>query len=145
MGKLAIYARVSTELLQDFDRQISDLKRVILAEQELNSAFDFDSDVEIYAEKLSGFKSSTDRPELQKLLDKIDQEPTSITKIYITEISRLGRDPSQTRKLVDKLSDLKIPLYIQSIKQSSIDADGNRNMIMNIICILVKSHLNYYL
>ncbi len=135
MTKIAIYARVSTLLLQDYDRQISDLKSDI-KRHKLNdgdNSFDINSDIEIYAEKISGFKKNTERPELTKLLNKIEEDPTSISSIYISEISRLGRDPSDTRKVIDRLTDKGIPVFIQSINQFTIDRNGNRNSTMNII------------
>ena len=133
MSKIAIYARVSTLLLQDYERQINDLKRVIIQHQRINDeAFDADKDIQIFAEKISGFKKNSARPQLTKLLTKIEEDPTSISCIYISEISRLGRDPSDTRRVIDRLTDLNVPVYIDSIGQFTI-ANGKRNSIMNII------------
>lgn len=133
MSKIAIYARVSTVLHQHFERQISDLTTIIKEHNnKLNIPFDFDNDVEVYAEKISGFKKNTERVELTKLLDKIENDPSSISHLYISEISRLGRDPSDTRKVIDRLTDLGIPIYIDSIKQSTIE-NGKRNTTMNIV------------
>lgn len=133
MSKIAIYARVSTLLLQDFERQIDDLKRIVIQhKRDSNESFDADKDIEIYAEKISGFKKNTARVELTKLLTKIENDPTSISGIYISEISRLGRDPSDTRRVIDRLTDLNVPVYIDTIKQFTIE-NGKRNSTMNII------------
>lgn len=135
MTKIAIYARVSTTVSQDYHRQISDLKTVIIRHKSSDgdNSFDIDNDVEIFAEKISGFKKNTDRPELTRLLNKIEVDPTSISCIYVSEISRLGRDPSDTRKVIDRLTDKGIPVFIQSINQFTIDRNGTRNSTMNII------------
>jgi DNA invertase Pin-like site-specific DNA recombinase len=121
MEKLAIYARVSTQDNQEFDRQISDLTKVILAEGYK------DNQITIYSEKLSAYNK--ERPELIKLLENASDYKC----IYVTEISRLGRNPSHTRQIIDELTDKKIPVYIQNINQKTIDKDGNRNSIMSII------------
>lgn len=122
MDKVAIYARVSTsEGSQEYDRQISDLTKVI------NQHGYKDNQIKIYAEKLSGYNK--ERPELNELLSKAEDYKC----IYTTEISRLGRNPSHTRQIIDELTDKKIPVYIQNINQKTIDENGNRNSIMSII------------
>ena len=142
MSKIAIYARVSTQLLQDYERQINDLKRVIIQHQRINDVpFDINNDIQIYAEKISGFKKNSARPELTKLLTKVEADPTSISCIYISEISRLGRDPSDTRRVIDRLTDLNVPIYIDSIGQFTI-ANGKRNSIMNIILQVLMEFAN---
>ncbi len=123
MNKAAIYARVSTDVDggQSYDRQIADLTKVI------NNHGYNDNQIEIYAEKLSGYNK--ERPQLTKLLSETDK----FKCIYISEISRLGRNPSHTRKIIDDLTDKNIPIYIQSIGQSTLNPDGSRNTIMSII------------
>lgn len=121
MDKVAIYARVSTADKQEYDRQLSDLTSVILFHGYK------DNQIEVFAEKLSGYKK--ERPELANLLSKAENYKC----IYVTEISRLGRNPSHTRQIIDELTDKNIPVYIQSIGQSTIDKDGRRNTIMSII------------
>ncbi|RAK21635.1 DNA invertase Pin-like site-specific DNA recombinase [Flavobacterium aquaticum] len=121
MNKVAIYARVSTVDNQIYDRQISDLTKVIN-----NHGYNINQ-IEIFAEKLSGYDK--ERPQLNKLIS----EASNYKCIYISEISRLGRDPSHTRKIIDDLTDKNIPIYIQSIGQSTLNPDGSRNTIMSII------------
>lgn len=121
MDKVAIYARVSTIDNQEYERQISDLTSVILQHRYK------DTQIVTYAEKLSGYKK--ERPELNKLLSESDQYKC----IYVTEISRLGRNPSHTREIIDRLTEKGIPVYIQSIGQATIDKDGKRNAIMSIV------------
>lgn len=121
MDKVAIYARVSTEDKQDFDRQISDLKGIIF-----NHGYK-DNQITIYAEKISGYKK--ERPELNKLLSEVEDYKC----IYVTEISRLGRNPKHTREVIEEITDKKVPIYIQNLGQYSLDANGNRSLAMNII------------
>ena len=121
MNKVAIYARVSTIDNQEYNRQISDLTKVI------NNKGYNENQIEIFAEKLSGYDK--ERPQLNKLISEADNYDC----IYISEISRLGRNPSHTRKIIDDLTEKKIPIYIQSIGQSTLNPDGSRNTIMSII------------
>lgn len=121
MNKVAIYARVSTIDNQEYNRQISDLTKVI------NNKGYNENQIEIFAEKLSGYDK--ERPQLNKLISEADNYDC----IYISEISRLGRNPSHTRKIIDDLTEKKIPIYIQSIGQSTLNPDGSRNSIMSII------------
>lgn len=125
MNKVAMYCRVSTIDKQDYQRQISDLKPVIS-----NHKF-LESDIDEYSEKVSGYKK--ERPVLNKLLAKIEENPSYYKCIYVTEISRIGRNPKHTREIVDRLTELGVPLYIKSIGQSTIDENGKRNIIVSII------------
>lgn len=126
MGKIAIYARVSTIDKQDYQRQISDCKTAI------GDSYKSD-DIEIFGEALSGYKKLEQRPQLESLLSKIEINPTYYDCIYITEISRLGRDPKQTRELIDSLTEKKIPIHITSINRKTLDENGERDTVMNIV------------
>ncbi|CAC9972885.1 recombinase family protein [Flavobacterium panici] len=126
MGKVAIYARVSTIEKQDYKRQISDCKTAI------GNLYTEDN-IEIFAEQISGYKENEARPQLSKLLSIIENDATYFSKIYCTEISRLGRDPRATRSLIDNLTDKKIPIFITSINKQTLDENGERDSTMNII------------
>ena len=125
MDRIAIYARVSTsDGKQSYDRQVDDLARIALqhgyqAEQ-----------IDVFAEMVSGYQK--ERPEMNRLLSIISNEQQTYKIIYCTEISRVGRNPKNTREIIDKLTDLNIPLWIDSIKQATID-NGKRNIIVSII------------
>lgn len=120
-----IYARVSTTNYQDYQRQISDLNGEIV-----RAGYSKDSIIE-FAEKLSGYTKNQDRPALKEMMEFINDNPNS--KVWVTEISRLGRNPNETRKTIDELSEKQIPVYIQSIGRATLDKDGKRDFIVNII------------
>jgi len=126
MGKVAIYARVSTIDKQDFTRQVSDCKTAIGSKYNEN-------EIEIFGERISGYKENEKRLELNRLLNIIISDPSYFEVIYITEISRLGRDPKSTRLLIDELTEKKIPIFITSINRSTLDENFERDSIMNII------------
>ena len=120
MKQAAMYLRVSTSI-QDYERQRSEL-------QALANSHGYNQ-LDVYAEKISGLKSKKERPELSRLLLNAEKYEC----IYISEISRLGRNPSDTRQIIDDLSTRKIPVYIQSLGQSTLTPTGKRNSIVNII------------
>jgi len=128
MKKIAIYARVSSDNgTQDYQRQINDLKKIIL---DLGYTED---QIEIFAERISGYKKKAERPELNRMLTLIETDNKYFECIYVTEISRLGRNPSETRQTIDRLTDLNVPIYIKSLNRTTLDKDGKRDTIMNII------------
>lgn len=126
MGKVAIYARVSTLDKQDYTRQVSDCKTAIGGKYNEN-------DIEVYGEQISGYRENEKRPQLVRMLEKIEQDVKYFDCIYVTEISRLGRDPKATRKLIDELTEKKIPIFITSINRRTLEENGERDTIMNIV------------
>lgn len=136
MSKVAIYARVSTVENQDYQRQISDLKSVIKSSPHKNFK------VDIYAEKLSGYKKRADRTELSALLDITKSKNNPYKCIYVTEISRIGRNPSEARAILDELTELGIPVYIHSLKRATVDKDGKRDFVVNIILQVLLEFAN---
>ena len=126
-GKVAIYARVSTmDGKQDYNRQIEDIKPIIL-----NHNYSKEN-IDVYKEEISGYKKKSERPELSRLIDTIKNNPLYYDCIYTTEISRIGRDPRETRQIVDEWTDLGVPIYIQSLGLYTLE-DGKRNFITSVI------------
>ena len=108
MINLAVYLRVSTSQ-QTYNRQEQDIREYIskiYKEGEYN--------IDIYAENISGFKSSKDRPELLKFLDKVDESPKFYKCLYITELSRVGRNPLEARTVINSLLDKRIDVCVTS-------------------------------
>jgi site-specific DNA recombinase len=130
--RCAIYARVSTELKQDYDRQVNKLKDI--AKQK---GF---AEIDIYAEIESGYVR--ERPELNRLLEKVRQDPSYYKVIFADELSRIGRNPTDTRRIVDDLTDLKVPIYLANLNQYTIDENGQRNMMLNIVIQVAMEFAN---
>jgi site-specific DNA recombinase len=125
MAKYAFYARVSTADKQDYQRQIEDLYTVS-SSHGVNK-----NDVKEYKEKLSGYKD--DKPELNKLLDKIKSDNQCYKCIYITEISRLGRSPRKIREVLWELEDSKVNLFIQKGSIWLLEKDGSLNSMGRLV------------
>lgn len=128
MDKVAIYARVSTaDGKQEFERQVNDLTKIIK-----NSGY-VEEQIEIFTEKISGYKKVEDRPELTRMLNICETTPHHFKAIYITEVSRLGRNPRTTRDTIERLCDLSVQLHISNPPLSTLTPDGTRNNIVHMM------------
>ncbi|MBB4804196.1 DNA invertase Pin-like site-specific DNA recombinase [Flavobacterium nitrogenifigens] len=106
MKRVAVYVRVST-MDQVFERQIADVKNYIHIEHR-GQEFEID----IYSENLSGYREAAKRPELTKFLDLVEKDPSYYDCLYVTELSRLGRNPVQTRLIIEGLIAKKIQVCV---------------------------------
>ncbi len=131
--KVIIYARVSTKDKQEFERQISDCKRDIF----LNGYTE--DQIEIFAEKVSGYKLDADRPELNKMLETVTQYPDRYKGIWITEFSRIGRRPKELRDIIHQLNLLKIPTNILSpSKLCTLETNGEPSFVVGMILYVLS-------
>ena len=130
-----IYARVSTIDRQDYSRQVNDLTELIV-----RHGFS-ENQIEVFEEKISVLKRNDERPELTRMLNLVEKNPEDYI-IYTTEISRIGRDPSDTRKVIDRLTDLKVPVYIKTLQTATVNENGERNATMSIILQVLIEYAN---
>jgi site-specific DNA recombinase len=127
MKKCAVYVRVSTSNgSQDYARQKNELFDIAKKDNYL------EKNIELFADTISGYKFE-ERDNLNILLDKIRENPSHFSCLYVSEISRLGRNPKNTRNLIEELMELKVPIYIQSLNEKTLDKDGKRNFAINIV------------
>lgn len=108
--KVAIYARVSTAD-QNYEGQLEELHA--LAER---SGWDV---VEVYSEKISGTKSTDERPELKRMMR--DARLRKFEKVLVWSVDRLGRSMKNLVFVLNELKDSKIDIfsYKQAIDTSS--------------------------
>ena len=131
--KVIIYARVSTKDKQEFDRQISDCKRDIF----LNGYTE--EQIEIFAEKVSGYKLDADRPELNNMLETVTKYPDRYKGIWITEFSRIGRRPKELRDIIHQLNLLKIPTNILlPSKLCTLETNGEPSFVVGMILYVLS-------
>jgi DNA invertase Pin-like site-specific DNA recombinase len=110
MTKIAIYARVSkTDGTQDAERQLYELKQFSNAQGW--------KVVEIVTEHISGRKKN--REGTKKLINLA--KSNQIQKVLVHEISRLGRNLSDTCNTIEILKDNKVSLYAYNQKQETLD------------------------
>jgi site-specific DNA recombinase len=127
MRKCAIYVRVSTANgRQDYERQKNELIEIAIKDNYKRK------DIEIFADNISGYKYD-DRDSLLKLREKINENPQYFGCVYVSEISRLGRNPKNTRNLIEEFTELRVPIFIQSLNERTLDKNGGRNFAINIV------------
>jgi len=123
--KVALFARVSTTDRQTTDRQINDL-RDLCANQGWTVAH-------IVTEQVSGAKANTDREGVQELFALAQRR--AVQKIVVTEISRIGRNVSESVQIIETLTACGVSLYIQNIGMETLLSDGRPNFMFKPILL----------
>lgn len=118
----AIFIRVSKRT-QDYERQVNDLSAI--AEKRGWGI------VAIIAEKITGVKDNTERDGIEELLQLC--ESGKVQKVLITEVSRLGRRPSQTHQVLELLVKRKISIYIAQYNIETLLPNGKLNPAASMI------------
>ena len=78
-----------------------------------------------FAEKISGAKKNTYRKELMKMVEYVKTH--NISKVLVTELSRLGRDTLQVLQVIELLNKEGISLYIQNYNIETLTEEGKIN------------------
>lgn len=128
MIKIAIFARVSTSV-QDYERQVNELTALAKGKGWSVEA--------IFCEKISGARKNADRNELTRMIKYV--QDNRISKVAVTELSRLGRDTLQVLEVIERFNELGISLYIQNYGIETLTDDGKVNpMSQFLITILAE-------
>ena len=128
MDKICIFARVSTSV-QDYDRQVNELTS--LAQR---NGWSVEA---VFSEKISGAKKNIERKELSRMVDYVQAH--HISKVAVTELSRLGRDTLQVLEVIEQFNKLGISLFIQNYGIETLTANGEVNpMSQFLITILAE-------
>lgn len=110
--KAVIFARTSKQS-QKVERQIADLTEVAKKENY--------TIVKVIEEKISGSTKNENRKGISELLDYVENYKVDI--VLTTEVSRLGRSPFQTHKIVETLTQKQIPIYFHSYRITTLIKD----------------------
>lgn len=116
MANAIIYARVSTTD-QNTDRQILELETAITERGDVLTG--------TYIETLSGATLNENRPELQKMLAHC--KSLNVARIYVHEVSRLGRDTAEVLQTLKELHSLGISVYVLNYSIETLNADKTPN------------------
>ena len=128
MTNTAIFARVSTSI-QDYDRQVNELTALANSRGWGVEA--------VFCEKISGAKANAERKELTRMIEYVQAH--RISKVAVTELSRLGRDTLQVLEVIQRFNELGISLYIQNYNIETLNEDGTINpMSQFLITILAE-------
>ena len=124
--KALIFARTSKKT-QNVERQISDLSEV--AKKENYNV------VKIIEEKISGSTKNEHRKGICELLAYIENHP--VDYVLTTEVSRLGRSPFETHKIVEALTQKNIPIYFHSYHIVTLIKDENGHYKRNPLAMIL--------
>ena len=115
-----IYSRVSSESeRQDTERQTNELK-----DYAHRMGYKI---IEVYEEKVSGFKKNEHRPVFTKMLEDIRIK--NIDKVLVWELSRIGRSVLQSLQNIQTLHDLKVGIYIKNFNLETLNEDKTPNSL----------------
>lgn len=131
--KAVIFARTSKKT-QNVERQISDLLEV--AKKENYRV------VKIIEEKISGSTKNENRKGVCELLTYIESHP--VDYVLTSEVSRLGRSPHETHKIVEALTQNNIPIYFHSYHIITLIKDENGNYKRNPLAMIIYHILSEF-
>jgi DNA invertase Pin-like site-specific DNA recombinase len=120
------YIRIS-KISQDFDRQVSDLT---LHSQRMGYEI-----IDTIVERVSGSRLIEEREGLSKVIELA--EAKKFQKLIISEISRLGRKTSEVLKVMEKLTELKISIYVHNYGIETLDKDLRPNPVASMIFMVL--------
>jgi DNA invertase Pin-like site-specific DNA recombinase len=133
MTKAVIYSRVSSECnRQDTQRQTNEL-----IEYANKMGYEL---VEVYEEKVSGYKKNEDRPVFSKMLEEI--EKGTIDKVLVCELSRIGRSVIQSLQNIQLLTDKKVSIYIKNFNLETLNDDKTPNSLSMFMVQILFSVAN---
>ena len=133
MTKAVIYSRVSSEgNRQDTERQTNEL-----IEYANKMGYKL---VEVYEEKVSGYKKNEDRPIFSRMLEEI--EKGAIDKVLVWELSRIGRSVIQSLQNIQLLTDKKVSIYIKNFNLETLNDDKTPNSLSMFMVQILFSVAN---
>lgn len=133
MTKAVIYSRVSSEgNRQDNERQTNEL-----IEYANKMGYEL---VEVYEEKVSGYKKNEDRPIFSRMLEEI--EKGIIDKVLVWELSRIGRSVIQSLQNIQLLTDKKVSIYIKNFNLETLNDDKTPNSLSMFMVQILFSVAN---
>lgn len=131
--RVAIFARCSSEA-QDYKRQVKDL--TALANSKGWEV------VSVITEKISGATKNKDREGVQRLLKGIERGQFS--KLLVDEVSRIGRSTLDTLRLIDKVHEAGISIYLHDLKVETLDEETGEmsmqtEMLLHMMSLFAKN------
>lgn len=125
MDKVVILARVSTQA-QDYQRQVTEL-------QEYCDRAGWEV-TKVFANKVSGAKSVTERTEIIEMVEYI--KSNDVKRVICLEISRLGRNTLEALKVINYLNENGVSLYVKNYNLETL-VDGKVNPVASLICTIL--------
>lgn len=130
MGKspinVIIFARVSTRDKQDTARQVNELTEYC-QRKEWNV-------IEVVTEQITGTEHNNKRPGVIRMMEIVRTH--TVSKIVISEVSRIGRNTLQVLELIEQLRLLGVSLHIMNYELDTISNERDNPMAMFMITLL---------
>ncbi len=123
--KVVLLCRVSTSK-QDYERQVNELAAHC---QTMNWSVE-----KVFANKVSGAKKNTERPEIVEMIEYI--KCNHIDRVCVLEISRLGRNTLEALKVIELLNEQGICLFVKNYNLETI-IKGKINPVASLICTIL--------
>jgi DNA invertase Pin-like site-specific DNA recombinase len=124
--RVALFARVSKKT-QATDRQVAELQaRADLRGYQV---------VATLTEQISGSTKNEKRPALQQLLQLA--EAGDIHKVLISEISRLGRSTVEVLKVLERLNELGVSVFVLNYNLETRDATGRPDPLVQFMLTML--------
>lgn len=122
LPRAVIFTRVSKNI-QNYQRQIDDLTTQAIKLGWMIAG--------VITEKISGSKNNDQREGISNLMEvaRLGQ----VDKVLVSEVSRLGRRPSQTHQVLEELTALKISIYIHQFNVETLLPNGKLNPAASMI------------
>jgi DNA invertase Pin-like site-specific DNA recombinase len=108
------YARVSTED-QHTDNQCAELLKHVDRER-------------IFTDTISGKTAARDRPGYSKLFQYVKANPKQVTRLYVYEISRIGRTYADSIRSILDLEDMGIEVFSLSPAEAFLNTCSDKGM-----------------
>jgi len=126
-SQVVIYTRVS-KLIQDYERQVNEL-----LDYANKNGYEV---VKIISEKISGGKKNDERKGIMELMELINKK--QIDKVLIWELSRLGRNSFEVHKIINKLNEQKISLYVKNYNLETLNEKGEINPMAKFMIMILS-------
>jgi len=120
---ICFYVRNST-LQQEYHYQIDNLTNHL-------NRFNDVKLVKIFAEKVSGFTSEKERPEMNNLLNFV--KTGGCSEIWCNDFARLSRDAVNLQSIVRECAESNVNIYFHSNNLYSLDSNGEQNLTSRLI------------
>jgi DNA invertase Pin-like site-specific DNA recombinase len=75
------------------------------------------NDDDIYGDNISGSSAISERVELKRLMQNVEEGKTEYAVVLVQDAARLGKSAEQVQEVVDWFTSRNIPLHFQQDKQ----------------------------
>ena len=93
--------------------------------------------LQIFEEKISGTKKTSERPVLQSMLTYIENNP--VQKILIWELSRIGRNSLEVLQILNQCNAMKVSIFIKNFNIETLDDKGHINPMTQFMLEIINT------